>query len=162
MKIDLGQTITVLANLGVIGGLIFVGLQIEQDREIAIVDRMSSYVSNFYYWAELVNSEGDIWARGLSGEELSPNEVVRFHALAEARFFAQYSAWFSSEQSVSSGDVTRNSFLQATALEISSNPGYLAWYRKYSKFQVEIGRGGDYNKYLQDAITRRLEPGSID
>ena len=59
-KIDLGQTITILANLGVIGGLIFVGMQLQQDREIALVDRMQALESNFYYWAELVNSSGDL------------------------------------------------------------------------------------------------------
>ena len=161
-KIELGQTITVLANLGVIGGLIFVGMQIQQDREIAAVDRMVSFESNLYYWAELVNSDDDIWARGLSGEELSPNEGVRFNVLAEARMFALYSGWFTSDRSVSYDDVTRESFLQEAALEVTSNPGLLAWYRKHSDFQIQIGRVGPYDKSLNDAIARRLGSSSID
>ena len=162
MKIELSQTVTVLANLGVIGGLIFVGMQIEQDREISAVDRMQSFESNLYYWAELVNSDDDVWARGLSGEELSPNEGVRFNVLAEARMFALYSAWFTSERSVSFDDVTRDSFLQEAALEVSSNPGLLAWYRNHYDFQVQIGRTGDFDKFLNDAIARRLGSSGVD
>ena len=162
MKIELSQTVTILANLGVIGGLIFVGMQIQQDREIAAVDRMLAHESNLYYWAELVNSDDDIWARGLSGEELSPNEGVRFNVLAEARMFALYSAWFTSDRSVSFDDVTRDSFLQEAALEVSSNPGLLVWHRSRNDFQAQIGRTGDYDKFLNDAIARRLGPSGVN
>ena len=39
-KIDLGQTITIFANLGVIGGLIFLAVEIRQNSDIA---RASAY-----------------------------------------------------------------------------------------------------------------------
>ena len=36
-KIDLGQTITVLANLGVIASLVFLGLQVRQEAAASVV-----------------------------------------------------------------------------------------------------------------------------
>lgn len=161
-KIDLGQTITILANLGVIGGLIFVGMQLQQDREIALVDRMQALESNFYYWAELVNSSGDLWGRGLAGDELSPNEMLQFSSMAHARQFALYSHWFTSGLAVSSRDVTQDSFVQESALEIASNPGLLAWWRTLYRRNVEIGRAGSYDDLLNAAIDDYLAKNDID
>lgn len=53
-KIDLGQTLNTLANLGVIGGLIFVGLQVQQDRDIAAAARFVATEANRDQWAALV------------------------------------------------------------------------------------------------------------
>ena len=55
-RIELDQMVTILANLGIIGDLVFIGMQMKQDREIAVVDRMVSFESNYYYWAELVTA----------------------------------------------------------------------------------------------------------
>ena len=33
-KLDLGQTITILANIGVIAGIVFLGLEIRQNNEL--------------------------------------------------------------------------------------------------------------------------------
>lgn len=161
-KLDLGQTITILANLGVIGGLVFVGMQLRQDREIALVDRMQALESNFYYWAELVNANENLWARGLAGEELSPYEMVQFDSLAEARQFALYARWFAAGRDVSSGVATQDSFLQDIAIEIASNPGFLAWWRTFYPHLIEIGRADDYDESLNAAIDGFLTSGDVN
>lgn len=38
MRIDLGQTLTILANLAVVAGIIFLDVQIREDRAYAIVE----------------------------------------------------------------------------------------------------------------------------
>ncbi|MDH3420224.1 MAG: hypothetical protein OEM78_12195 [Gammaproteobacteria bacterium] len=161
-KIDVGQILAILANLGVIGGLVFVGMQLQQDREIAVVDRMQSLEENFYYWAELVNSNEGLWARGLAGEELSPSETVQFDALASARQFALFSRWFSAGRNVSANVVTRESFLREAAIEIASNPGFLSWWRTKYEYLVEIDRADDYDESLNAAIDRVLSTGRPD
>ena len=144
IKVDIGQLINTFANLGVIGGLIFVGLQFQQDREISIVERLQSLEINFYYWAELVNSNGNLWARGLAGDELSPAEIVGFNSLAEAREFAMYRRWFTSDRSSSSGTASSDSFVQEFAFEVKHNPGLLAWWTGFYQHQIEIGRIRDF------------------
>ncbi len=37
-KIDLGQTITILANLGVIAGIVFLGIELQQNNELMAAD----------------------------------------------------------------------------------------------------------------------------
>ena len=61
-KIEFRQTITTVANLGVIGGLIFVGLQLMQDRQIATNAAILDVANTRMYWAELV---GQIVTLGL-------------------------------------------------------------------------------------------------
>ena len=151
-RLDLGQTIAVLANVGVIGGLVFVGLQLQQDRDIAVVNGLRTTESNFYYWAELVSSNGDLWARGLAGESLSAGELVQFEAMAEARQFALYSRWYAAGGDVTSGAVTQESFMQELAVEIASNPGFLRWWRDFSEHLIEIGRSDEYDEALTAAI----------
>ena len=36
-KIDLGQTITILANVGVIAGIVFLGIELQQNNELLVV-----------------------------------------------------------------------------------------------------------------------------
>ncbi len=37
-KINLGQTITILANLGVIAGIVFLGLELRQNNELVVAN----------------------------------------------------------------------------------------------------------------------------
>lgn len=157
-KIDFGQIINTLANLGVIGGLVFVGMQFQQDREISMMTRLQDLEINFYYWAELVNSNEDLWARGLAGEELSPGEVVAFNALAEAREFAMYRRWFSSDRSSASGTAASDSFMKEFAFKITRNPGLLAWWKGFYQKQIEIGRIRDFEESL-NTMVESLLPG---
>lgn len=85
-KIDLGQTITLLANLGVIGGLIFVGFQLRQDRSIAVAQLNAEYDSTQIEMASLISGHSEVWTRGLSGEELDRAELAIFQSIAEAPF----------------------------------------------------------------------------
>jgi len=94
-KIDLGQTITILANLGVIAGIIFLGLELRQ-----VQDQMDAEIS-FNRFAEenatrrlIVTTPslaGAIVKRG-AGEELTREERVILDAyVASIVIMAEYS-----------------------------------------------------------------------
>lgn len=59
-KIDLGQTVTILANVGVIGGLIFVGIQLRQDREIAAIDSVQSVSDSMIASTQVLTQNADV------------------------------------------------------------------------------------------------------
>ena len=67
---------------GVLGGLIFVGLQLMQDRQIAATELVADAADRRMYWAELIGQSPDVWVKGLSGQPLSVSEAAQFDALA--------------------------------------------------------------------------------
>lgn len=92
-KINLGQTIAILANIGVIAGIIFLAIEVGQNqasleeanrlnermiRDTAI-DRLMAFSSL------LASSEqlADLWIRGLGDEELTQTEELRFGQLCQ-------------------------------------------------------------------------------
>jgi hypothetical protein len=85
-KIDLGQTISILANIGVIVGIVFLALEISQSNRIAIRDTRAELTERTYELqsgillspeaAELMVKLGERQAR------LSPQEVYRARSYA--------------------------------------------------------------------------------
>ena len=76
----------IVGVMAVIASLIYVAMQIRQNTAIAranIVHETSVFFSRFY---ELLASDAeltDIYRRGLKGDELSENEVIRMESLIE-------------------------------------------------------------------------------
>ncbi len=81
-----------LASIGVILSLIFVGVQIQQSRDIAIADiyqqRTDLLLQNFYV-AVPAETEFRAWIKELAGEPLSPDEQ---YALTN-RYAARIAYW---------------------------------------------------------------------
>lgn len=65
----------------IVVSLIFVGVQLQQDRNIALTGMSSNAVGNSAEIAALLQDNGDLWRRGLDGDELSEAERVEFHAI---------------------------------------------------------------------------------
>ena len=148
-NIGVGQTIAILANLGVIGGLVFVGLQLRQEQQIARQQMVHSSANLYAYWADLLNGSGDVWAKGLTGDSLSTSEAEQFSALAEAWHQRYFGAWFSVNE-IGSGRGT--GFAREEALKISENPGLREWWRMFRNLQSKTGRGGAYDEIVEEAM----------
>jgi len=79
-KLDLGQTISILANLGVIAGILFLGIELRQNNTLmesqARFNRLSVITEGYGPWAE--NGElAELRVRASNGEELSEVERRR-------------------------------------------------------------------------------------
>ena len=150
--IDFGQTITTVANLGVIGGLIFVGLQLMQDRQIATNAAILDVANTRMYWAELVGQNRDAWVKGLAGEPLSATEYAQFDALAaswEVSHYAYYNA-----QELLSADSSR--FVREWALELNTNPGLMAWWDRFQRRlqYTNPDPAGEWIERIDEELTR--------
>lgn len=128
-KIDLGQTVSVLANIGVIGGLVFVGLQLAQDREVAKVSALFEATNTNMYWIELVRESPDVWIKGRAGEPLSPAEAAEFERIAASWELMHYTA--SVAQPVMGIDADK--FVREWALELHLHPGLKRWWEDHKK-----------------------------
>jgi len=163
-KIDLGQTIAILANLGVLAGLIFVGVQLWQDRELAALTNINAAENNRKYWAELINSNADVWVKGVSCESLTASEEAGFDALAAAWEMQNFTVWYQSTQLA--GPRTPESFAIEAADFLVRNPGLLAWWQNYQEsfadLERQIGRQTDdsWSRAVNEKITQ-LADGSL-
>ena len=119
----LNDWLQVLGLFGVLGGLVFVGLQLRLDRQVALVESANTATSNYQSWAELINNNADVWVKGLSGDPLTAEERARFDTLAAAREMSYFNDWSRSQQGVSNQLPGR--FAYELAREIHANPGFL-------------------------------------
>ena len=62
----------------IVVSLIFVGVQLQQDRDLAQVSSYGSVAESTNGLSELVQSNSEVWVRGLSGEELDDAESAVF------------------------------------------------------------------------------------
>ena len=82
-KIDLGQTITILANIGVIAGIGFLALEVHQNNELMSAEarrsRTESSESAFRAIAENADL-AEIFVKARQGQEFSAIEEQRFRS----------------------------------------------------------------------------------
>ena len=110
---------------GVFGGLAFVGVQLRQDEQVALIEGVAVAAANRLAWAELVNDNYEVWVRGLRGDEpLTREEAERFEALA----YAFSLIWFDSWNRASRISTQRpERFVMEYGAVLSDNPGLLRW-----------------------------------
>ena len=80
---DWAQVIGIFA---LVGSLIFIGLQMQQDRRLAAAQVIVAADSVQMDFAALISDNRDVWDRGLKGEELSAADEMAFRAVARGHF----------------------------------------------------------------------------
>ncbi len=79
----LAESIGILA---IVASLVFVGVQLQQDRNLASVQVLTDKDSAQIEWAGLLRDNLGTWMRGLDGEELDDSEHATFEMLAGVWF----------------------------------------------------------------------------
>jgi len=101
-KIDLGQPLGIVANLGVIASIVFLGAELRQNNAIARTDAYDRNAESMVEWRALMISEGlvDDWEnyafRGVDSEDRQP--VINF--LSQILFINLEKAYFAHENGV--------------------------------------------------------------
>ena len=70
--------------LALIASLLFVGLQLRQDRTIARAQDAADFNDTMIEYSRFINANREIWVNGLEGAELSTLDQVTFEAVAFA------------------------------------------------------------------------------
>ena len=68
----------------IVGSLIFVGLQVRQDQQIAIAATFSTAIEATSNLATLIEADAETWKKGLDGGELSAADEIKFLAMVAA------------------------------------------------------------------------------
>ena len=79
-KIDLGHTISILANVGVIAGIVFLAVELRQNNELMAADSRAALSDRLRHVAEVVFTDAglaDILVKARNGDTLSESEETR-------------------------------------------------------------------------------------
>ena len=79
---------------GIIGSLVFVGMQLQQDRELARVADYNGFSEVNIGLAGLIAENRDVWIHGLDGDELSLSDQMVFENIARILYRRQMLASF--------------------------------------------------------------------
>ena len=77
----LNDWMQIIGIFAVVASLIFVGLQMRQDQQIAMSESYSSMTDSVGDLATLVESNSKVWRMGLDGSELTAEDELVFKAM---------------------------------------------------------------------------------
>jgi hypothetical protein len=118
-------------QFAVLAGLIFVGLQLSQDRQIAKIQVVAEAANKRMYWAELIEQSPEVWVKGLAGQPLSATEAAQFDALATSWELTHFSFHYTTNHL--SNISTDRRFVREWVLELRKHPGLLKWWQAYQQ-----------------------------
>ncbi len=86
-KVDLGQTITILANVGVIAGIAFLAFELRQNNELMAEEAQRARAQSVReIWGDYADN-AEVIVKDLNGETLTAAELLRMNALWMSGFF---------------------------------------------------------------------------
>ena len=129
----------------------FVGLQLRQDREIAVSQLYADWDDTRIEWARLVNENDEIWIRGLKGEELDEKERLRFDSVATAWYHMENGRFIRASRT---SLATPEGVALRTAFFVRGNPGLERWWTQRYEYRASIG---SRNIGLSSEVTILLE-----
>jgi len=109
----------------IVASLVFVGMQIRQDANIAFAERLATEQLADLEIARFIDERREVWRRGLAGDKLSEDDQMSFNVIAYALFRQQAndhrSGYFLR-------GVASETLLQNYAFFLYQNPGLRTWF----------------------------------
>jgi len=141
--------------LAIVGSLIFVGLQMQQDRQLAVAQLFAETDDSVNNIAALTNEYQDVWLRGSRGDQLSPEDEASFQNLFMSARYA-YASFF--ETQLRLNVLSTDWIAKKYAFQLYSNPGLRRiWDRRIEYDQDQsVAYGSAYSPTLFEAEVSRF------
>jgi hypothetical protein len=100
-SIDWKSIAELIGISAIVVSLIFVGVQLQQDRDLAQVSSYGSVAETTNGLSELVQNNSEVWVRGLNGEDLDDAESAVFMSIiraVEQRYMNFFVRWRASRE----------------------------------------------------------------
>jgi hypothetical protein len=147
---ELNDWLQVIGLFGVLGGLVFVGLQLKFDRNVAMAAAVDAGSEWNVDWSELVTENTDVWLKGLKGEQLSEKEAIQFDVIAntwQMRQFANYNRTLHTLI-----DAKPERWIRQFAIDVHRYPGMRDYWRSHLE-RSQFEQVGGWN----DLVTLEVE-----
>ena len=134
-KIDLGQTISLLANIGVLVGIVFVGFELRQSNRIAVGTTSYELSRNWLAINDLIltNPEVRNLLVELRDEDFQPDND-QHEELANAYARRQLSNWIAIQEAYDNGLVSKELYdvaLSEVSYIVAFRPGVVGQYDEF-------------------------------
>jgi hypothetical protein len=121
---DIAELIGIAA---IVVSLVFVGIQLRQEQEIAIVETRSDMTAARIGVSDVLKGNGDIWIKGLDGSPMTDAERVEFLTLVEVIEYQLFTQWIRWNRL---GPANPDGIAREYAYALYCHPGLrLAWER---------------------------------
>lgn len=152
-----------VGTFGVLAGLVFVGLQLKQEQTIALADGFMTASQRQYQVVEVIGQAPEVWARGLSDQELTDAEQLYFGEMADAWSLTYFATW-NRALLIGNREEQAERWVRETALDLYSHPGLLKWWRA-NRLRSEYTTGpevdSDFDFLVDEELRRLQESGGI-
>ena len=92
-KVDWKGTAELVGLAAIVASLIFIGLQMKQDREIAEAQAYADASAVLTELNQFIENNKEVWIKGLDGAELSLEDNLTFRALCRANYLRKIAHW---------------------------------------------------------------------
>ena len=150
--------------LGIMGSLIFVGLQVKQADDVAVLQVMDSTAERGHELSVMIAENADIWHRACLGEELTGPEQIIAANIYWSYLQSNWNNWTRIRET-GLGSSSPDFLTEAYAANLHRYPGFLEIARSYRDWS-ETGRNfnaegiDDYREAVFSRVEelRQLEP----
>lgn len=157
-QIDLGQTLGVLANVAVVAGIVFLAVQIREERDYAIVENTTIVGHGMADWMSSVahdRDRADIVFRGSQDfQNLAPLEQFEFDLLMRSWIMRIEMGRFAQNREVSpqgSGPGGESTVLTGNLVRFFDSPGTRQWWESADKRGIPKGAVAYIDNYLNQS-----------
>ena len=151
-KIELGQTLTLLANLGVIVGIVFLAVELNQANRIGRYTAENARRNQFIQVNSIVMEHSEIYAKLQAGDgDLTPPEQAQ--ALSMARMMMN--SWFDAEAAYQFGLLSDGTFqvaLNEPAILMEEIPGLAPFFA----YLLDAYKGTNDDSLVATALAESL------
>ena len=155
-KFQLKDAVEIVGIAAIVASLVFVGLQIRQEQEIAIVDTYGELSQSNIDLTFQIGEQMDVWKKGLDGEELTTEEFDSFAVLAAAVMEFNQRVWI---RWLRIGPVDPDRAASKFAFTLYIFPGFRREWESNEQFELSIATAGgfDQNSPWESTVNQYLE-----
>ena len=139
--------------IAIVGSLVFVGLQIQQDQQIALAQIFADHDDTQIEWARMIIENDDVWIRGLKGEDLDERQYAEFTALSISYFQMEADRY---RRAMLITAIRPTSIVVKHANIISSYPGLEKVWREWLQESQGVSAAEWFEGY-RDSVTSEVE-----
>lgn len=157
-QIDLGQTLGVLANLAVVAGIIFLAIQIREERDYAVVENTTIVGHGMADWMSSVahdRDRADIIFRGSQDfQSLTEIEQFEFDLLMRSWIMRVEMGRLAQSRNVSpqgSGPEGESTVLTGNLIRFFDLPGTRQWWGSADRRGIPKGAAAYIDSYLSQS-----------
>jgi hypothetical protein len=158
-KIDYGQSLAVLANLAVVAGIVFLALQIQGERDYAVVENTTIVGHGMAAWMSDVAQDqesADVIFRGSRDfRSLEPLEQFEFDLLMRSWIFRVEMGRLAQARDVSpqgSGPGGESTMLTGNLIRFFDEPGTREWWASADRRGLPKGAIAYIDNYLGQSV----------